>query len=98
MTDSFRGGYLKALLDVKNYFDSHSDYLKYERMFNSKKIPLLLQAFIDNADRMMIEGDQIELVFVKNKDTKEMKIVINDFMSIQKDKIILNEGDSFYEN
>lgn len=61
MTDSYRGGYCKALLDVKNYFDSHSDTLKRLRMYNSKKIPLLLQAFIDNADRMMLEGDDIEL-------------------------------------
>lgn len=63
MTDSYRGGYLKALLDVKNYFDSHSDMLKHLRMYNSKKIPLLLQAFVDNADKMMLEGDNIDFVF-----------------------------------
>lgn len=61
MTDSYRGGYLKALVDVKNYFDSHSNILKHLRIYNSKKIPLLLQAFIDNADQMMLEGDDIEL-------------------------------------
>ena len=61
MNYSYASGYFKALVDVKNYFDSHSDMLKCLRMYNSKKIPLLLQAFIDNSDRMMVEGDAIEL-------------------------------------
>ena len=61
MNYSYVSGYFKALVDVKNYFDSHSDMLKCLRMYNSKKIPLLLQAFIDNSDRMMVEGDAIEL-------------------------------------
>ena len=61
MTDSYRSGYFKALLDVKNYFDSHSNVLKRLRMYSSKKIPLLLQAFIDNRERMILEGDDVEI-------------------------------------
>lgn len=58
----YRQGYIKALLDVKNYFDKHSDALKYNKMYNSKKIPLLLQAFVENADEMIMWGEDIELM------------------------------------
>lgn len=58
---SFEKGYFKALLDVKNYFDTHSDSLKINKMYNSKNIPKLLQAFIDNRERMILEGDSVEI-------------------------------------
>ena len=66
MDFSYRQGYFKALLDVKNYFDTHSDNLKYLKMYNSKKIPLLLQAFLDNVDTMIIWGEHIELKLSKD--------------------------------
>lgn len=62
----YRQGYFKALLDVKNYFDKHSESLKHNKMYNSKKIPLLLQAFLDNADELIMWGDEIELVLSKD--------------------------------
>ena len=58
----FRRGYFQALLDVKNYFDNHSESLKIHKMYNSKKIPILLQAFIDNREKMMLEGDMVEII------------------------------------
>lgn len=63
----FRSGYFQALLDVKNWFDTHSDSLKFLKMYNNKKIPLILQAFIDNRERMMVEGDTIELTIKDGK-------------------------------
>lgn len=48
--DSYRQGYIKALIDVKNYVDSHSHVMKHYKLYNSKKLPMLLQAFIDNAE------------------------------------------------
>lgn len=59
--DSYRQGYIKALIDVKNYVDSHSRVMKQWKIYNSKKLPMLLQAFIDNADEMIAMGDMIEL-------------------------------------
>lgn len=59
--DSYRQGYIKALIDVKNYVDSHSHVMKHYKLYNSKKLPMLLQAFIDNADEMIAMGDMIEL-------------------------------------
>lgn len=61
VNDGYRQGYFKALLDVKNYFDSHSEVLKYYKMYNAKKIQLLLEAFSENVDLMIIWGDHIDL-------------------------------------
>lgn len=69
----YRQGYIKALLDVKNYFDKHSDALKYNKMYNSKKIPLLLQAFVENADEMIMWGEDIDLML--SKDGKSVFLV-----------------------
>ena len=69
----YRQGYFKALLDVKNYFEKHSESLKHNKMYNAKKIPLLLQAFIDNADEMIMWGDEIELML--SKDGKNVFLV-----------------------
>ena len=76
----YRQGYFKALLDVKNYFDKHSESLKCLKMCNSKKIPLLLQAFIDNADEMMMWGDEIELKL--SKDGKRV-LLVQDVQDVQ---------------
>lgn len=61
VNDGYRQGYFKALLDVKNYFDSHSEVLKHYKMYNAKKIQLLLEAFLENVDLMIICGDHIDL-------------------------------------
>ena len=67
----YRNGYFKALLDVKNYFDSHSETLKNNKIYNSKKIPKLLQLFIDNCEKMMMYGDEIELIFPRDTKKKD---------------------------
>lgn len=76
----YRQGYFKALLDVKNYFDTHSESLKYLKMYNSKKLPLLLQAFIDNADEMMMWGEDIDLKL--SKDGKRV-FLVQDVQDVQ---------------
>lgn len=76
----YRKGYFKALLDVKNYFDKHSESLKCLKMYNSKKLPLLLQAFIDNADELIMWGDEIELKL--SKDGKRV-LLVQDVQGVQ---------------
>lgn len=66
MTDNYRGGYVKALLDIKSWIEQHSDAMKVSKMFNQKKILALLQGFIDNKDLMMEYGDNTELVITKD--------------------------------
>lgn len=74
MLDSYRQGYLKALMDVKDYLDYHSESLKHNRAFNSKKIPLLCQAFIDYHEVMMTYGgSELELIL-----TKEGKVILDE--------------------
>lgn len=65
--DSYRQGYIKALIDVKSYVDSHSDVMKWNKLYSQKRLPLLLQAFIENADEMIAMGDMIELAFTADK-------------------------------
>ena len=72
--DSYRQGYIKALIDVKNYVDSHPCVMKQWKIYNSKKLPMLLQAFIDNADEMIAMGDMIELTLTfDHKSIKKSK-------------------------
>ena len=71
MTDSYMGGYTKALLDVKDFFEYHSDALKRSRCYNSKMIPVILQGLI-NARHKMIEVGGMNLPMKLSKDRKEV--------------------------
>ena len=66
MSDTYRGGYIKALIDIKNYVDSHSESMKRYKLYSAKNLPILLQAFIDNADEMIAMGDMAEIVLPAN--------------------------------
>lgn len=78
----YKQGYFKALQDVKNYFDSHSDVLKKHKMYNAKKLPILLQAFLDNWDKMVYEGDNIEIT---------IKEVQNEHNTVKKQNTVVGE-------
>lgn len=57
MQDTFNGGYLKALLDVKSYFERHSSSLKACRLYNSDGVLKVLSALINHREEMRITGD-----------------------------------------
>ena len=68
MIDNFYSGYTKALLDVKEYFEFHSESLKHNKAYNSKVIPVLIDSLIENRDEMMrIGGRNLELIITKDK-------------------------------
>lgn len=68
MIDNFRSGYTKALLDIKDYFEYHSESLKHNKVYNSKVIPTLINSLIENRDEMMrIGGKNLELILTKDK-------------------------------
>lgn len=68
MIDNFRSGYTKALLDIKDYFEYHSESLKHNKAYNSKVIPTLINSLIENRDEMMrIGGKNLELILTKDK-------------------------------
>ena len=57
----YEHGYSKALSDVKNFIISHSNLMKYERMFNAKDIMALLSFLEQNRDEFMKWGEHLEL-------------------------------------
>ena len=59
MLDTYRGGYLKALLDVKEFFENRSEYLSWKKCISKKHIKFLcavIDAMIDQRDLLMTYG------------------------------------------
>lgn len=69
MIETYTGGYLKALLDVRSFFEGHSETLKLNRLYNQKGVMQLLDALIDNRDELRTTGD-VKLRY--NPKTKEI--------------------------
>ncbi len=64
-------GYQKALSDVKNWFNNHSDTLKYHRMFSSTGVLTILSAMEKNSEIMQDCAEDTEFNFkVENKKLK----------------------------
>ena len=59
-------GYFHAMLDINNWFEQHSDTLKFDKMYNKKGIHSILQAMLNNTDIMQKYGEFTE--FVKKED------------------------------
>lgn len=59
----YRNGYAKALLDVKNWFERHSQSLKWCKMYNSKNIEMILSAISQNAEAFQEFGDDTAVFF-----------------------------------
>lgn len=57
MLDTFNGGYTKALVDVLNWFEGHSEDLKFHKMFNCKGVIAILKALIDHREELRVTGD-----------------------------------------
>lgn len=70
MTDSYIGGYSKALLDVKNWFEDHSEILKFNRLYNEKGIRNILWALLENRAELRETGD---VKLYVNRKTKEIR-------------------------
>lgn len=69
MIETYTGGYLKALLDMRNFFETHSEALKFNRLYNQKGVMQLLDALIYNRGELMATGD-VKLRY--NPKTKEI--------------------------
>ncbi len=57
MLDTFNGGYTKALVDVLNWFEGHSEDLKFHKMFNCNGVIAILKALIDHREELRVTGD-----------------------------------------
>lgn len=69
MIETYTGGYLKALLDVRSFFEGHSETLKLNRLYNQKGVMQLLDALIENRGELGTTGD-VKLRY--NPKTKEI--------------------------
>ena len=69
MIETYTGGYLKALLDVRSFFEEHSGVLKLNRLYNQKGVMQVLNALIENRDELRATGD-VKLRY--NPKTKEI--------------------------
>lgn len=66
MTDTYNGGYTKALLDVQAYIQNHSEGLKMYRLYNRAGIEKLIAALIENRVELRETGD-VKLIWNKEK-------------------------------
>jgi hypothetical protein len=67
LNGDFNRGYTKALIDIKNFFDSHSDALKLYRMYNCKGITALLSFIQDNREELRETGTIENIIVSKDK-------------------------------
>lgn len=73
MQDTYRGGYLKALLDIKHLIEDRSEELVWRRVLTKKAIRFvcgLIQAVIDERDLVMRYGSEGVTVMHRPEDGK----------------------------
>lgn len=69
MRETYNGGYFKALLDVRSFFENHSQSLKFSRLYNQKGVMQVLDALIKNREELRETGDVENLIY--NTERKE---------------------------
>lgn len=70
MIETYNSGYAKALLDVKEWFDNHSQTLRCNRLYNEKGIRNVFWALLENREELRDTGD-VELIV--DKKTKKIR-------------------------
>ena len=68
----YDNGYRKAISDIKNWFDIHSNSLKYNKCYNEKSISAILSAMEQNSEVMLKYADFAEFIIYKDK--KNVKV------------------------
>lgn len=67
MMDTFNGGYTKALLDVQHFFESYSDSLSYNKLYNRKGVEAILKCLLDNREELRETGSLSGIIVRKDK-------------------------------
>ena len=65
----YNKGYTKALLDVKNFFEYHSDSIKYNKLYKYNGIMAILSALLEYRDELRDMGSIEDLIIKKDKDS-----------------------------
>lgn len=66
----YRSGYMNAISDVKEWFERHSESVRYYRMYNKKGIEKILSVMMDNSEKIMELGEFYDLTIPKEEGNK----------------------------
>lgn len=67
LSGDYNRGYTKALIDVQNFFESHSEAMKYNKLYSCKGISAVLSALIQNHEEFRETGTVDDLIVKKDK-------------------------------
>ena len=70
MMDCYNHGYTKALLDVQEWFSSHSGDMKTYRLFNEKGVINVLDVLVKNREELRETGT---IKMILEKKTKKLR-------------------------
>ena len=71
MMDCYNHGYTKALLDVQEWFSSHSGDMKTYRLFNENGVINVLDVLVENREELRETGTIKIILEKKNKKTQK---------------------------
>lgn len=77
---NYKNGYNKALSDVFNWFEKHSESLKFHKMYNNKSILALLKCMSNNSESMLELGEDCD--FIIKKDGKSIIVTLGELNEI----------------
>lgn len=67
LSGEFIRGYTKVLVDVQNFFESHSETMKYYKLYSYKGILAVLSALIQHREELRETGTVDDLIVKKDK-------------------------------
>jgi hypothetical protein len=67
LNGDYNRGYAKALIDVQNFLESHSEAMKYNKLYSHKGISAVLSALIQNREELRETGTVDDLIAKKDK-------------------------------
>lgn len=71
----YENGYTKALLDIRNWFERNSDFLRLAKMYNKKGINALLKGMLDNRTAFMDMGEMTVFRITKDDKGNYVKVI-----------------------
>lgn len=67
LDDNFIKGYTKALLDIQNFYERHSDSLQLYRLYTRKATTEIIRFLIENREELREIGDITNIIVNKDK-------------------------------
>lgn len=67
LSGEFIREYTKALVDVKKFFEEHSENMKYQKLYSCKGITAVLNALVEYREELRETGTVDNLIVVKDK-------------------------------